>query len=98
MHCPTTAARTRWNCSTCGWIRASLGNKFSSQWNVRHRGLTPQKKGWEAAQGKELRKRFEDDEKFKKLIASRKSSGMYDEDEDFPGDDDESKCAKYVWF
>lgn len=48
-------------------------------------------KGYEAVQGKELRKRFADNpEKFDRLIAQRKSTGMFYQDEDFPGDDDDS--------
>ena len=48
-------------------------------------------KGYEAIQGKELRKRFADDSaKFDRLVAQRKLTGMYYEDDDFPNDDDES--------
>lgn len=46
-------------------------------------------KGWEAVQGKILRQKFTED-KFNTLIASRKSAGLWYEDEDFPGDMDES--------
>ena len=48
-------------------------------------------KGWKAVQGKELRKRFEDEAKFKKLVESRKQSGLFYEDADFPNDDDETR-------
>lgn len=51
-------------------------------------GTNSTKKGWEAVQGKELRKRYDDSEKYQKLIASRKATGMFYEDDDFPGDDD----------
>ena len=81
-----------WLDSDKSWDKVKLQVERKTQ------GTDTTKKGWEAVQGKELRKRFDDEEKFKKLIASRKSAGMYYEDEDFPGDDDESKCAKYVWF
>lgn len=45
-------------------------------------------RGWEAIQGKTLRERLTP-EKFEKLVSSRKASGMYYEDEDFPNDDDD---------
>ena len=47
------------------------------------------KKGWHAVQGKELRGKF-NEEKFKKVVATRKAQGMYYEDDLFPGDDDEA--------
>ena len=46
-------------------------------------------KGWVAKQGRELKQAL-GEEKFKKIAASRKASGLYYEDEDFPGDEDES--------
>ncbi len=46
------------------------------------------KKGFEAIQGKELRQKLTP-EKFTQLVASRRASGMFYEDEDFPGDEDE---------
>ena len=48
-------------------------------------------KGWKAIQGKDLKKRFEDETKYKKLVESRKASGLFYEDTDFPGDDDEAR-------
>lgn len=48
-------------------------------------------KGYEAIQGKELRKRFVDNpEKYDRLISQRKTTGMFYPDEDFPNDDDDS--------
>ncbi|CAK9031959.1 30S ribosomal protein S6, partial [Durusdinium trenchii] len=46
-------------------------------------------KGWQAVQGKILRQQYSE-EKFKNLIGRRKAAGLFYEDEDFPGDDDES--------
>ena len=45
-------------------------------------------KGWVAKQGKELRATYPAD-KYKVLVAKRKESGMFYEDPDFPGDEDE---------
>ena len=45
-------------------------------------------KGWKAEQGKVLKQRYSP-EKWKTILASRKQSGLYYEDPDFPGDDDE---------
>lgn len=61
-------------------------------------GKNSSKRGWEAVQGKELRKRFTDEEKFKKLISSRKQSGMFYTDDDFPDDDDETQLDIRVQF
>ena len=47
------------------------------------------KKGFEAVQGKVLKERLTP-EKFTAVVAARKSTGMYYEDDDFPGDDDDS--------
>lgn len=46
-------------------------------------------KGWQAIQGKVLKTQLSA-EKYEKLINSRKSTGLFYEDEDFPGDDEES--------
>ena len=46
------------------------------------------KKGFEAIQGKVLREKLTA-AKFAQLVASRRASGMFYEDEDFPGDEDE---------
>lgn len=46
-------------------------------------------KGWEAVQGKVLREKFTE-EKYQKLINARKASNLWYEDDDFPGDDDDS--------
>ena len=46
------------------------------------------KKGFEAVQGKVLRQKLTES-KFSQLVASRRASGMFYEDEDFPGDEDE---------
>lgn len=55
-------------------------------------------KGWQAVQGKELRAKFSA-EKFDKIVQTRKANGMYYEDEDFPGDDDESHLNIILsWF
>eukprot|EP00435_Cladocopium_sp_Y103_P061461 s1366_g23.t1 len=45
-------------------------------------------KGWEAVQGKTLRERYTE-EKFDRLVAARKAAGLFYEDEDFPGDEDD---------
>ena len=47
-------------------------------------------KGWEAVRGSDLRKRYSSEEKFTKVVNARKASGLYYEDEDFPGDLDDS--------
>ena len=47
------------------------------------------KKGFEAIQGKVLKTRLTP-EKYEAVVASRKTTGMYYEDDDFPGDDDDS--------
>lgn len=56
-----------------------------------HEARNKTTKGWGAVQGKELRKRFQDDAKFQSLVAKRQSQGLYYEDEDFPGDVDETQ-------
>ena len=45
-------------------------------------------RGWKAEQGKVLKQRYSP-EKWQTILASRKQSGLYYEDPDFPGDDDE---------
>ena len=48
------------------------------------------KRGWTAIQGKDLKKRYEDNpEKYKTVIASRRANGLFYEDADFPTDPDE---------
>lgn len=47
-------------------------------------------KGWAAVQGKELRKRFPDEEKFNKVVQRRKEQGLFYEDDLFPSDVDDS--------
>lgn len=50
-------------------------------------------KGWTAVQGKALKQQYGDDEaKFQTIVAKRKASGLYYEDEDFPGDDLDTWC------
>ncbi|CAK9034304.1 unnamed protein product [Durusdinium trenchii] len=47
--------------------------------------------GWEAVQGRELRKRYGDnEEKFNKVVKAREAAGLFYEDQDFPGDVDET--------
>ena len=46
-------------------------------------------RGWEAQQGKTLKTMYSET-KYASLIAARKSAGLWYEDEDFPGDDDET--------
>lgn len=47
--------------------------------------------GWEAVQGRELRKRYGDnEEKFNKVVKAREAAGLFYEDQDFPGDVDDS--------
>ena len=48
------------------------------------------KRGWQAVQGKVLKSRYSQ-EKWQHILASRKAAGLYYEDEDFPGDDDDSR-------
>ena len=55
-------------------------------------------RGWHAVQGKELRKRFSDEEKYKKLISARRQAGMYYQDDDFPDDDEETQFDIMVQF
>jgi hypothetical protein len=47
-------------------------------------------RGWRAVQGKELRPKYTED-KFNKLISARRDAGLFYEDQDFPGDIDESR-------
>ena len=46
-------------------------------------------RGWEAIQGKTLRDRLSKD-KFEKIAKARQEAGLFYEDEDFPGDTDET--------
>eukprot|EP00435_Cladocopium_sp_Y103_P028895 s2438_g7.t1 len=46
-------------------------------------------RGWVAKQGKELKKQYTP-EKWESVKASRKNAGLYYEDDDFPGDDDDT--------
>ncbi len=50
--------------------------------------------GWHAVQGKTPKGQFSD-EKFKRLVGTRKSQGLYYEDADFPDDIDE---AQFLYF
>lgn len=45
-------------------------------------------RGWEAKQGKTLKEMYSK-EKYESLVASRKQAGLWYEDEDFPGDDED---------
>ena len=47
-------------------------------------------RGYEAIQGKELRKRYADEAKYKAVIASRRQSGMFYQDDDFPDDEEDT--------
>ena len=47
-------------------------------------------KGWEAVQGKTLRAKYDED-KFAALVKSRKASGLWYADDDFPDDDDDAR-------
>lgn len=55
-------------------------------------------RGWEAVQGKELRKRYTE-EKFDALIKSRKEAGLWYECEDFPDDPDDPQlyCSMFLY-
>ena len=46
-------------------------------------------KGWEAVQGKTLKGKYSE-AKFQQIVKSRRESGLFYEDEDFPNDDDET--------
>ena len=48
------------------------------------------KRGWQAVQGKVLKTRYSP-EKWEQVLKSRKAQGLYYEDEDFPGDDDDPR-------
>lgn len=61
-----------------------------------HEARNKTTKGWTAIQGKELRKRFHDDAKFGALVAKRQSQGLFYEDEDFPGDVDETQLIQIL--
>lgn len=50
--------------------------------------------GWHAVQGKTLKQQFSED-KFNRLVETRKSQGLFYEDSDFPGDIDE---AQFLYF
>ena len=47
-------------------------------------------RGYEAVQGKVLRKRYDDEAKYKAVIASRRQSGMFYQDDDFPDDEEDT--------
>ena len=49
--------------------------------------------GWHAVQGKNLRPHYSE-KKFTELLARRKAAGMYYEDPDFPGDEEDS-CPEF---
>ena len=53
------------------------------------------KRGWKAVQGKELKAKYSE-EKWQKVLQARKAAGLYYEDEDFPGDDDDPRLIKSV--
>ena len=55
------------------------------------------KRGWQAVQGKVLKTRYSP-EKWDQVLKSRKAAGLYYEDEDFPGDDDESRQNPSISF
>ena len=46
-------------------------------------------RGWQAIQGKELKKRYTE-EKWQQVKESRRKAGLYYEDDDFPGDEDDT--------
>lgn len=49
-------------------------------------------RGWQAVQGRALKEKYkENPDKLEKLIQSRKASGLWYPDDDFPDDDDESR-------
>lgn len=49
-------------------------------------------KGWCAVQGRELKKKYEGNpKKYQKLVESRKKSGLWYPDDDFPDDDEEPR-------
>ena len=54
----------------------------------RHEQKKVATRGWRAEQGKVLKERYSP-EKWQTILASRKLNGLYYEDPDFPGDDDE---------
>ena len=53
------------------------------------------KRGWKAVQGKELKAKYSE-EKWQKVLQARKAAGLFYEDEDFPGDDDDPRLIKSV--
>ncbi len=54
------------------------------------------KRGWVAIQGKELKKRYDTEEKWEKVRADRVAKGLYYQDDDFPDDALESQRIIYV--
>lgn len=48
-------------------------------------------------QGKEFKAKYSE-EKWQKILHSRKAAGLYYEDEDFPGDDDDPRLIKSASF
>lgn len=54
-------------------------------------------RGWTAKQGKELKTQYTA-EKWEAVKASRRTAGLYYEDEDFPGDEDDARtCVRQIF-
>ena len=69
-----------WLDSGKDWSRTKL--QVERQNEMRNQSI----KGWTAIQGKVLKEKL-GEEKWKTVLAKRKASGLFYEDDDFPGDD-----------
>lgn len=54
------------------------------------------KRGWIAVQGKELKKKYDTEEKWEKVRADRVAKGLYYQDDDFPDDALESQLTIHM--
>eukprot|EP00435_Cladocopium_sp_Y103_P018957 s2662_g4.t1 len=71
------------------WLEAKQDwTACSLECERRHEQKNISTKGWKAEQGKTLKLKYTE-EKWKTILASRKAAGLYYEDPDFPGDEDE---------
>ena len=62
-----------------------------------HEQQNESKRGWISMQGRDIKARYPA-QKATQIIESRKSEGLYYEDPDFPGDDDDTKFIHLVRF
>ena len=72
------------------WEKCELQvERIQSQRNI-------SKRGWIAVQGKELKKKYDTEEKWEKVRADRVAKGLYYQDDDFPDDALESQLTIHM--